>query len=161
MLAKKSIIFRTVQSSSTRTSTIRDQELLKFYANNPTKRKGDSRSLDHDTYMKTNVGDVITCCQCKLGEQIKGITDTAIDPNYSFYLTWDPVDGANYYTVSCKPSSGSVGIPTITYPSSDVLTAEIVYPEDWTRNVPDTFTITAYKTNCHISTSYDTWPKGS
>ena len=154
MLSKKSKIFRTVESSSARTSQVRDKELLQFYRLNPTQRKGDARSLDNDTYIKTYAGNVMTCCVCT-GE-ITGLQNNWLD-DYSFTLTWNPLEGTEYYTVGFQKGDNTIASPTIEYPFENNFTAKVVYPTDtWSGSEYDTFTITAHKLNCRIQETLET-----
>lgn len=155
-MSKKSKIFRTVESSSTRTSLVRDKALLQFYRNNPTKRTGDARSLDNDTYIKTNVGNVTTCCSC--AGEITGLQVLWVD-NYSFQITWDPLEGADYYSIGVRKGDNTIGPATITYPFENDFTANVVYATDtWSGSENDTFTVTAHKLNCRIQASLEALP---
>jgi hypothetical protein len=126
MLAKKTKIFNKVQSSSTRTSTIRDKSLLKFYEKNPLKRAGDHRSLDNDAYIKTNVGRVITCDVCTIEELTVSMNTSDL---LSFVATWNSIEHAMFYTVHVQQGDSTYVGPTITYDTTNPLTATIEYPD--------------------------------
>jgi hypothetical protein len=153
MLAKKSTIFSSVQSSSTRTSNVGNKVLSKFYANNPSKRAGDNRSLDNDAYIKTNVGDLITCCT----NEITGLTTTAplTSANNPFTVSWDSLKGATYYNVS---ATNTGYFPTITHESPLSTTASIDY-ESAGGGTPQKVTISAYNyKGIKVSSTIDVLP---
>ena len=158
LLSKKSKIFNTVHSSSARTCILRDREVHKFSVNSPDKKNGDKLSLDNDTHLKTTVGNVITCC-APCNDGITGVSFYWTNSIY-FDLTWNASSETIYYTVHVTKGDNEYGVPTITYPYGNDLTARVVYsyPEGATGIEQDTFTVVAHKQLCTVQASVETLP---
>ena len=140
LASKKSKIFKTVHSSSLRTSTVGDKTLLKFYSNNPCKRQGDKLSLDNDSYIKKTAGNTMICCDI---DQIKGVVSNATYPttsNNPIIVSWTPVTDALYYTVSATTNGG---YPRTIEHTPLATTATIDY-ENEGNGLVNTVTITAH-----------------
>jgi hypothetical protein len=150
LISKKEKIFSKVKSSSLRTSNVRDKELNKFYINT-TKKHGDKYSLDNDTHIKNNVGNIITCCSACVAGEITGLQK--VGEGNTFELVWDLMEGVSYYTVQVIKGNNTIGMPTITV--SGASSATIVYdpPLSWNNVDDDTFIVTAHKSVCTVSTS--------